>query len=504
MEVNVFGFNIKRKKGEEELLPSVVAPSNDDGAYVVGADGASHYGYAYNPLGEVKTENDLLRRYREVAAFPEVDQAINDIVDEAIVFDDEKFPIELDMEDSKLPDSIKKKINAEFEEVLNLLDFSIKGYDWFRQWYIDGKLYFNILFDKDNFADGIAEVRWIDPRKIKKIRNVKKQKLQNGVEVLKTAEEYYLFNDAGIDDKTAQGIKLTLDSVVCCTSGLIDNNNGLILSHLQKAIKPANQLKMVEDALVIYRMTRAPERRIFYIDVGNLPKGKAEQYVNEMMNKFKNKLVYDASTGEIADSKRHLSMMEDFWMPRREGGKGTEITTLNGGQNLSQMDDVEYFKNKLFRALNVPLGRLSPDQSFSLGRSNEISRDEIKFSKFIDRLRSRFDDLFLQLLKVQLVSKGIIKINEWDRLRAEIKIQYHRDNHFSEMKDMDIMNGRVSLLQQVDPFVGKYYSKSWVLKNILRLNDEELEELDNEIGNEATDGTYGPTVDTNDTQENTK
>lgn len=491
MEVNVFGFNIKRKKGEEDQpLPSVVAPANNDGAYVVGADGASHYGYAYNPLGEVKTENDLLRRYREVSMFPEVDQAINDIVDEAIVYDDEKYPVELDLDESKLPDSIKKKIILEFEEVLSLLDFDVKGYDWFRQWYIDGKIYFHILFDKDNFKDGIAEVRWIDPRKIKKIRNVKKEKLASGVEVLKTAEEYYLFNDAGIDDKTGQGVKLTLDSVVCCTSGLIDNNNGLTLSHLQKAIKPANQLKMVEDAVVIYRMTRAPERRIFYVDVGNLPKGKAEQYVNEMMNKFRNKLVYDAATGEIADSKRHMSMMEDFWMPRREGGKGTEITTLGGGQNLSQLDDVEYFKQKLFRALNVPLGRLNPESGFSLGRSNEISREEIKFSKFIDRIRNRFNSLFFDLLKVQLVAKGIIKIEEWNDLKEDLNIDYHRDNVFSEMKNNDIMNARLAVLQTIDPYVGKYFSKNWVQKNILLQTDEDLEDLNKEIGDEANNGEY--------------
>jgi hypothetical protein len=494
VEVNVFGFTIKRKKDADQPIPSVVAPNNDDGAYVVGADGASHYGYAYNPLGEAKTENDLLRRYREVAAFPEVDQAINDIIDEALVFDDEKYPLALDLEESKLPDTIKKKITTEFEEILSLLEFDSRGYDWFRHWYTDGKVYFHVLFDKENFKDGIAEVRWIDPRKIKKIRNVKKEKLPNGVEMIKTVEEYYLFNDAGIDDKTSQGVKLTLDSVVCCTSGIVDPNNGLILSHLQKAIKPANQLKMVEDALVIYRMTRAPERRIFYIDVGNLPKGKAEQYVNEIMNKFKNKLVYDASTGEIADSKRHMSMMEDFWMPRREGGKGTEITTLNGGQNLSQLDDVEYFKQKLFRSLNVPMGRLNPDQSFSLGRSNEVSREEIKFQKFIDRLRSRFNSLFLDLLKVQLVAKGIIKIEEWDDLKQKLVIDYHRDNHFSELKDIDVMNGRLAVLQQLDPFVGKYYSKTWVQKNVLRLTEEEMDDMNDEIGGEATDGTYGPTV----------
>jgi hypothetical protein len=484
VEINVFGFNIKRQKDAEKPIPSVVSPDSQDGAVVVGADGANYYGYAYNPLGEVKTELDLLRRYREVAAFPEVDQAINDIVDEAIVFDDEKFPVELDLEETKFPESIKKKFNAEFEEILHLLEFDTKGYDIFRQWYVDGKLYYHILFENDNFKNGIAEVRYIDPRKIKKIRNVKKKKLPNGVEVTDTIDEYYLYNDKGIDEKTTQGVKLTPDSVVCAPSGLIDQNNGLVLSHLQKAIKAANQLKMVEDALVIYRLTRAPERRIFYIDVGNLPKGKAEQYVNEMMNKFRNKLVYDASTGELADSKRHLSMMEDFWMPRREGGKGTEITTLPGGQNLAQIEDVEYFKNKLMRALNVPIGRMQPEQNFSLGRSNEISRDELKFKKFIDRLRSRFNTLFIELLKVQLVAKGIIKIEEWEEIKSKLVIKYHRDNQYSELKELELMQNRLGALQQIDPYLGKYYSKKWIQKHVLRLSEDEIEEMDEEVADD--------------------
>jgi hypothetical protein len=481
VELNVFGFNIKRKKGDEKSIPSVVSPDEQDGAVVVGADGANYYGYAFNPLGEIKTELDLLRRYREVAAFPEVDQAINDIVDEAIVFDEEKYPVTLNLEETKLPEPIKKKFNDCFDEVLSLLEFDVRGYDLFRQWYVDGKVYYHVLFENDNFKNGIAEVRYVDPRKIKKIRNVKKKKLPNGVEVTDTIEEYYLYNDKGIDEKTTQGVKLTLDSVICAHSGVIDQNNGLVLSHLQKAIKAANQLKMVEDALVIYRLTRAPERRIFYIDVGNLPKGKAEQYVNEMMNKFRNKLVYDATTGELADSKRHLSMMEDFWMPRREGGKGTEITTLPGGQNLAQIEDVEYFKNKLLRALNVPLGRLQPEQNFSLGRSNEISRDELKFKKFIDRLRARFNTLFLDLLKIQLVAKGIIKIDDWDELKQNMAIKYRRDNQFSELKEIELLNNRLAVLQQIDPYLGKYYSKQWIQKHVLRLTEEETEEMDKEV-----------------------
>ena len=485
MELNVFGFNIKRQKGEDQPIPSVVAPNQEDGALIVGADGANYYGYAYNPLGDVKTENDLLRRYREVSAFAEVDQAINEITDEAIVFDDEKYPVRLQLDELKVPETIKKKFNDCFEEVLQLLKFDDRGHDIFRSWYIDGKIYYHIMFDGENFKDGIAEVRYIDPRKIKKIKNVKKGRMANGVEVVKEIEEYYLYNDKGIDDKTTQGVRLTKDSVVLCTSGLVDPNNSLILSHLQKAIKPANQLKMVEDALVIYRMTRAPERRIFYVDVGNLPKGKAEQYVNEIMNKFKNKLVYDATTGEIADSKRHMSMMEDFWMPRREGGKGTEITTLAGGQNLGQIEDIEYFKSKLMRSLNVPIGRLQPDQTFNIGRSNEITRDELKFMKFVKRLRAKFNQLFMDLLKIQLVSKGVIRHEEWEDISRNIALDYLRDNQFTEMKDSDLLNSRMSILQQVDPYVGKYYSKAWVQKNVLRMTDEDIEEIEKEIEEEA-------------------
>ena len=371
------------------------------------------------------------------------------------------------------------------EEVLQLLEFDSRGYDVFRQWYIDGKLYYHVLFDGENFKDGIAELRYIDPRKIKKVKNVKKEKLANGVEVTKTVEEFYLYNDKGIDEKTTQGVKLTPDSVVFCGSGILDQTNGLVLSHLQKAIKPANQLKMVEDAVVIYRLTRAPERRVFYVDVGNLPKGKAEQYVTEIMNKFKNKLNYDSATGEVVDSKRHQSMMEDFWMPRRGGSQGTEITTLPGGQTLAQLDDVEYFKQKLQRSLNVPIGRLQPEQNFSLGRSNEISRDELKFQKFIDRLRSRFNVLFMELLKIQLVAKGIIKIEEWDELRKNIKIQYNRDNHFSELKELEVLQNRLNAVQMIDPYVGKYYSRAWVSKNILKLNEEEFEEMQEELEDEA-------------------
>lgn len=913
MPFNVFGFTIKRTKDvtQPENIPSVVTADQQDGAVVVGADGTGYYGYAFNPLGEIKSEHDLLRRYREVAAFPEVDEAINNIVEEAIVFDDVKFPVELNLERTKLPDSIKKKFVQEFESILHLLEFDIKAHDMFRQYYVDGKLYFHLVFDGDNYKNGIADIRYIDPRKIRKIRNIKKDKTKSGVEIQTTIEEYYLYNDKGVDDKTQSGAKLTPDSVVYVNSGLLDQNNGLVLSHLQKAIKPANQLKMIEDAVVIYRLTRAPERRIFYVDVGTLPKGKAEQYVQEIMNKFRNRLIYDSATGEVADSKRHLSMMEDFWLPRRDGcftldtkiglmdgrtvelgqlivehklgktnwvysispegkvvpgmiswagvtrtntkvmritldngevitctpdhkfilrnnvkieamdlvpgsslmpfvsgkkplyssatyhyvkhndgsgeqfthrmvnqfimgenkkstevihhidldrynnnpenllvidkvehfllhsrigtgvwkngdiekhkrnlsesgknffkteqglqrrkeisafnknseeiwnalqrgrakikenraadkailsheeylakwsrgirnfqlngsdamkekmrqlketlspeefkeyclrfesrtktmremhskinllsvldiikntiinsprasnteivnnirtvypelklkslrrylsengynsisdaiirntpneyivqkrrekaahqenhsvvsiefisephdvgtltidenhahhdyhnfalsagvfvmnSKGTEITTLPAGQSLGQMEDVEYFKNKLMRALNVPITRLIPEQGFSLGRSSEITRDELKFHKFIKRLRARFSALFIDILKVQLIAKGIIKVEEWDEISKQLFIEYRKDNSFSELKDLEILNNRLEALGRIEPYVGKYYSRAFVQKSILRFTEDEIGDLNTEIEQEA-------------------
>jgi len=328
-------------------------------------------------------------------------------------------------------------------------------------------------------------LRYIDPRKIRRIKNIKKERTPQGVDVVKEVEEYYLYNDKGITEQTTQGVKLALDSVVYCSSGLVDQNTGMALSYLHKAIKPVNQLKMIEDSLVIYRISRAPERRIFYIDVGNLPKLKAEQYVSDIMNKFRNKIVYDATTGETRDDRRHLSMMEDFWMPRREGGKGTEITTLPGGQNLGEIQDIEYFQNKLYHALNVPISRLQPQQGFSIGRSQEISRDEVKFNKFIVRLRKKFSVLFSESLRVQLIAKGIIRADEWDTIRSFLKYDYIEDNHFSELKDSEILMQRITALQQLDPYVGKYYSQAWVKKNVLRLDEEQVDKITQEIEQEA-------------------
>lgn len=477
--MNVFGFEIKRKKADEPIA-SVVAPSPEDGATVVNSAGA-YYGLVVDLEGIVKNENDLIRRYRETAQYADCDSAIEDIVNEAIVADANAKPLTIVLDELKVSESIKTKIRDEFDRVCQLLKVDSRGHDIFRQWYIDGRMFYHIIIDDKNTKNGILEMRYIDPRKVRRIKNVKREKNASGVEVIKGVEEYFLYNDKGITEQTTQGIKLSLDSVISCPSGMIDANTGMIIGHLHKAIKPVNQLKMMEDALVIYRISRAPERRIFYIDVGNLPKVRAEQYVNELMNKFRNKIVYDAATGEVRDNRQHLSLMEDFWMPRREGGKGTEITTLQGGQNLGQIEDITYFQNKLYQALNVPLSRLQPQQNFSLGRTNEITREEIKFNKFIERLRKRFATLFLDTLRVQLILKGIIRPDEWDDMVTKIRVDYQRDNHFAEMKNAELLAQRLGTLQQIDPFVGKYYSIAWIRKNVLQQTEDDIKQMDKEM-----------------------
>lgn len=481
--MEIFGFELKKKKLEKEI-GSVVTPTPDDGSTVVSSAASSYYGMVVDLEGVVKNENDLIRRYREVCQYPDCDAAIEDIVNEAIVVDDNEQSVQLVMDDLKVSESIKKKIRDEFVEVLKLYKFEEKGHDIFRSWYVDGRSYYHVLIDPARPKDGIVELRYIDPRKIRKIKNVKKEKNQKGVEVTTTTEEYYLYNDKGITQATTQGVKLSLDSVIYCTSGLLDSNTNMVLSHLHKAIKPVNQLKMIEDSLVIYRISRAPERRIFYIDVGNLPKLKAEQYVNDIMNKFRNKVVYDAATGEVRDDRKHLSLMEDFWMPRREGGKGTEITTLPGGQNLGDIADINYFQTKLYNSLNVPISRLQPQQGFSLGRSTEISRDEVKFNKFVTRLRRKFSNLFSEALRVQLVAKGVIRPDEWDEMYQDINFEYQMDNHFSELKNNEILQQRINALQLMEPYVGKYYSVEYVRRHVLMQTEEEIKEIDDQIADE--------------------
>lgn len=475
--MNVFGFEIKRK--QEPQRQSVVAPTADDGATVVNS-AAGYYAQVMTLDTIIKNENDLIRRYREIALYPDTDSAIEDITNEAIVADEDAPPIRILLDDVKVSSGIKSKITDEFQNILNLLKFDEKGHDIFRTWYVDGRLYYHILIDEKNPKGGIAELRQIDPRKIRKIKTVNKEKNANGVEIVKSIDEYYLYNDKGITEVGTQGVKLPLDSVLYIPSGVVDANSGLMLSYLHKAIKIVNQLKMMEDALVIYRISRAPERRIFYVDVGNLPKIKAEQYVNDIMNKFRNKIVYDATTGEVRDDRKHMSMMEDFWMPRREGGKGTEITTLPGGQTLGQIEDIEYFQNKLYQSLNVPASRLQKTDGFNLGRSSEITRDEIKFTKFVARIRKKFANLFLDALRVQLVVKGICTLDDWEVIRRQIRFDFMRDNHYAELKEAELMTGRLNILQMIDPFVGKYYSPTYVKKHILRLDDDEIEEMDAE------------------------
>ena len=480
--MEIFGFEIKKK--EPKLQASIVPPSADDGSTVISSAVGGYYGAVVDLEGVIKNENDLLKRYRQVAQYSDCDNAVEDIVNEAIVATDDEQAVDIVLDDLKLSEPIKNKIRDEFKTILKLYKFNERGHDDFRAWYVDGRSYYHILLDPNNLKAGIQELRYIDPRKIRKIKKIHKEKNEKGVEVVKRTEEFYLYNDKGISENTTQGVKLSTDSVIYCPSGLLDSNTGMMLSYLHKAIKPVNQLKMIEDALVIYRVSRAPERRIFYIDVGNLPKHKAEQYVNDIMNKFRNKIVYDASTGEIRDNRQHLSMMEDFWMPRREGGKGTEITTLQGGQNLSNIEDIQYFQTKLYQSLNVPIGRLQPNTGFSLGRSTEITRDEIKFNKFIKRLRKKFSTIFADALRVQLIMKGIIRPDEWDLMKQDIRFDFQEDNHFAELRDNELLNQRIDTLQKMEQYIGRFYSIDYVRRHVLMQSEDDIKEIDKAMKDE--------------------
>lgn len=480
--MEIFGINVTKKKANQKMVvASVVPPSLDDGSALVSA--ANYYGLSVDLDGGIKNENDLIRKYREISQYPDCDSAIEDIVNEAIVTSDTGQTVDIVLDATKVSDGIKKKIRDEFDTVLSLLKFNDRGHDIFRNWYIDGRIYYNIMLDENN-KTGISELRIIDPQKIRRVKVVKSSRSPKGVELSSIQEEYYLYNDRGLTTQTTQGVRMSLDSVAYSHSGIIDGNTNMIMGYLHKAIKPTNQLKMIEDSLVIYRVSRAPERRIFYIDVGNLPKLKAEQYVQDIMNKFRNKLVYDAVSGEVKTDKKNLSMMEDFWMPRREGGKGTEITTLDGAQNLGQIEDINYFQNKLFQSLNVPISRLKPDTGFSLGRSSEITRDEIKFGKFINRLRNKFSSIFNEILRIQLVAKGIIREDEWDEFAASIRYDFNQDNHFQEMKDTEILQNRLQTLQLLDPYVGKYFSIDWIQKNVLMQSEKDIKEIADQIKKE--------------------
>jgi hypothetical protein len=487
----LFGFQIKRAADEEALHPSPVTPNLEDGA--INIQTGAHYGIYVDLDGSYRTEVDLISKYRTMSMQPEMESAVEDIINEAIVHDEDGQVLKIELDDLKQPDNIKKMIRDEFHEVLKLLDFNNFGNEIFRRWYVDGRCYYNVVIDKDNPRDGIQSLIYIDPRRIRKIRNITKKKDENGIEVIDRIDTFYIYNEkianSGVQaphiiGSFAGGIKLSEDSVVHLTSGLFDPNKSTVLSYLHKAIRPMNQLRFVEDATVIYRVSRAPERRVFYVDVGNMPKMKAEQYLKDIMNKFRNKLVYDASTGEVKDQTRHMSMLEDFWMPRRGEGKSTEITTLPAGQNLGQMEDVLYFEKKLYKSLGVPPSRLESNQGFSLGRSSEITRDELKFDKFVDKLRARFSIIFDELLARQLTLKGVCTLEEWNDFKQDIHYNFIKDNNFTELKEAELLTNRVNVLNMVDPFIGRFFSKRWVQENVLMFNEEEIEDMEEEMDDE--------------------
>jgi hypothetical protein len=491
MAIDLFGFRIGRDEETAEKqavqVPSFAPPPNLDGATEVAPGGA--YGTYVDLEGASKNEAELVTRYREMSLYPECEAAIDDVVNEAIISNEHDDPISLNLDKLKQPDSVKKRIQEEFDEVCKLLDFGNMSYEIFRRWYVDGRLFYHIMIDTKSPRKGIQELRYIDPRRIRKIRQpIKRTPVvgQNSKLIAPAYEEYFLFNPAGLSSGTlTQGVKISKDAISYTHSGLLDARNRMVLSHLHKAIKPLNQLRMLEDAVVIYRLARAPERRIFYIDVGNLPKAKAEQYVRDMMVRHKNRLVYDANNGEIKDARKFMTMLEDYWLPRREGGRGTEITTLPGGENLGQMDDVEYFRKKLYKSLSVPVSRLESDGQFSLGRSNEITRDEVKYAKFIERLRDRFSHLFDNLLEIQLLLKGVMTREEWKEMKNDIKYDFQRDNYYAEIKEQDMLNNRLAVLGIVDAYAGKYYSVDWIRKNVLRQTDDEIKEIDAQIASEG-------------------
>ena len=474
-----FGFEIKRKS-EEPVRPSFVPNTDEDGTGVITSGG--HFG-AYLDLDgdKAKNEIDLIYKYRDIAAQPECDSAIEDIINESIVGDNDEAPVNLILDQLEISDKIKESIKNEFETVLRLLNFNSYAHDIFRKWYVDGRLPYHIIIDDKTPKSGIKELRYIDPTKLRKVKEIEETKdPKTGANIISKIDEYFLFQDSNMS-ATSTGLKISPDAICYATSGMLDPSRKRILSYLHKAIKSVNQLRMMEDSLVIYRISRAPERRIFYIDVGNLPKGKAEEYLKGIMSQYRNKLVYDAKTGDIKDDRKHMSMLEDFFLPRREGGRGTEITTLPGGENLGQIDDIIYFQKKLYKSLNVPINRLEQEQQFSIGRSTEISRDEIKFKKFVDRLRKRFSDLFNQLLRTQLILKGIITAQDWNEWKTYIAYDFIKDNYFSELKEAEMLRERFEMLGTVDEYAGKYVSIEWISKTILKMDDDSMKEMEDQI-----------------------
>ena len=487
----LFGFSFRRR--EEELkksAPSPVAPTNEDGATSFIAGG--YHGTYVDLDGNFKTEYDMVVKYRMMAMHPEVDSAIEDIIQEAIVTDQNDSPVQIDLANLYVSDSVKEMIRTEFDYIKNLIGFDTKAHEMFRRWYIDGRLYYHKVIDLKRPQDGILELRYVDPQKIKKVRQINKipktadqfQSLDYG-----KVDEYFIYNPKGLRNTSANsGIKIAKDAITYVTSGILDTNKNIVLSYLHKAIKVLNQLMMIEDSLVIYRISRAPERRIFYIDVGNLPKVKAEQYLREVMSRYRNKLVYDANTGEIRDDRKYMSMLEDFWLPRREGGRGTEITTLPGGQNLGELTDIQYFQTKLYKALNVPAGRLESGQAFNIGRTSEIMRDELKFTKFVGKLRKKFSEMFQDILKTQLILKGVITPEDWEDMKEHIQYDYLYDNHFTELKNIEMLNEKLNVITAMEPFMGRYFSTDYVRVNILKQSETEMAELDTQMKDDISSG----------------
>lgn len=476
MNLRLFGFSLVKDKPKQ--LPSIVPNNHEDGATAVAA--AGHFGTYIDIDGDVtKTDADQIKKYRQAAEQPECDSAIEDIVNEAIISDENEKTVDLNLDDLEQPEEIKVKIREEFDEILEMLNFSFSGHDIFRKWYVDGRLYYHIVIDKDNLGAGIKELRPVEATRIRKIREQGEQiDPKTGAKLVIDGPEYFLYQETN-NQRSETGVKIAKDAICYVPSGLLDSSRKRVIGYLQKALKSVNQLRMMEDSLVIYRISRAPERRIFYVDVGNLPKGKAEEYIKGIMNQYRNKLVYDANTGEIRDDRKHTSILEDFWLPRREGGRGTEIDTLAGADNLGQIDDIIFFQKKLYRSLNIPISRLETETGFNLGKSSEISRDEIKFQKFVDRIRKKFSILFLELLRVQLVLKNVITENDWPEFKENIRIDFREDNHYAELKDTEIMMTRIELLNSMAQYVGpnNYYSMKWVQKNILKLTDEDIAQM---------------------------
>lgn len=489
MELELFGFKFGKKKQQPVTSQDIITPDSYDGSYILETGGV--FGTFVDFSGAVRDENQMIQHYRSMALYPEVDAAIEDIVNEAIVLDQDRKPIKLNLDHVNLSETIKTKIYSEYNHLLKMLDFSNKASDIFRRWYIDSKLFYYKKIDKNDLRKGIVELVPIDPVKIKKIRKIEKDKGVYGgmapFSPIKSIQEYFVYTDTDRDSAfptSSSGWKISPDTVSYVHSGIIDAATKRVIGYLQKAVRPLNLLRQIEDAVAIYRISRAPERRIFYVDVGNLPKQKAEQYLREIMNRYRNKITYDPTTGQIKDERNHMSMLEDYWMPRREGGRGTEISTLDGGQNLGQMEDVMYLLQKVYRSLGVPLSRMMPDSGFNMGRSAEITRDEVKFNKFIDRLRQRFSTLFLDLLKTQVILKGIMTEEDWNRINQDITFKFNQDSYFTELKNNDILRERLDIIAAVTPYIGQFFSREYVRKNFLKQSEEEILEIDAQVNRE--------------------